>query len=117
MIWMPCVLQARQKSGEDELGNPVYTWTDVLTTYARRTPWTNEQIALEGRDVTRNEQRYAIPVPLARFPDCQRAVLGGRVQEITKVEDLSPRYTGIQVKGYKEAAHGDQTAGARDRGS
>ena len=113
MIWKPCVLQARQKSGEDELGNPIYTWEDVLTTYARHTPWTNEQIALEGREVTRNEQRYAIPVPLSRFPDCQRAVLDGRVQEITKIEDLSPRYTGIQVKGYKEVAHGDQTADSR----
>lgn len=108
MIWKPCTLQARQRSGEDELGNPTYTWVDVLATYARHTPWTNEQIALEGREVTRNEQRYAIPVPWSRFPDCQRAVLDGETREITKVEDLSSRYTGIQVKGYKEVAHGDQ---------
>lgn len=110
MIWKPCALQSRKKSGEDVLGNPIYMWEDVLTTYARHTPWTNEQISLEGREVTRNEQRYAIPVPLSRFPDCQRVVLDGRIQEITKIEKLSPRFTVVQVRGYKEVAHGNPAA-------
>ena len=57
--------------------------------------------ALEGRDVTRNEQRFLIPIPFSMFPECQKAEIDDCVQEITKVIDLSPRYTAIQVRIYK----------------
>lgn len=102
MIWKPCVLQAKRKTGEDALKNPIYDWVDVKHTRARETPWTDEQIALEGREVTRNEQRFAIPIPFSCFPKCERAVIDGHAQEITQPIDLSPRYTVIQVKIYKE---------------
>lgn len=101
MIWKKCILQERQKIGEDALRNPIYAWVDAKRTVARFTPWTDEQIALEGREVTRNEQRFVIPIPFGRFPKCERAVLDGRALEITQKIDLSPRYTVIQVKVYK----------------
>ena len=74
----------------------------VKDTFCRFTPWTDEQIALEGRDVTRNEQRFALPLPIARFPSCTHAVIDGHRQKITQVIDLFPRYTVIQVEVYKE---------------
>lgn len=102
MIWKPCILRAKKKTGEDALKNPVYAWVDVKHTRVRETPWTDEQIALEGREVTRNEQRFAIPIPFSCFPKCGQAVIDGHAQEITQIIDLSPRYTAIQVKVYKE---------------
>ena len=103
MIWKPCILQKKRKTGEDALKNPIYDWVDVKRTRVMETPWTDEQIALEDRDTTRNEQRFAIPVPYPCFPKkCERAVIDGHSQEITQIIDLSPRYTVIQVKVYKE---------------
>ena len=102
MIWKKCLLKAREKVGEDTLKNPIYEWKTVKKTRARFTPWTDEQIALDERNVTRNEQRFIIPIPYCRFPECQKAVIDGREQDITQVIDLSPRWTAIQVKVYKE---------------
>lgn len=102
MMWQPCILQKKVKTGEDQLGNPVYDWIDVARTTARFTPWTDEQIALEDREVTRNEQRFVIPIPYSFFPGCDRAVLNGCKQDIKQRIDLSPRYTVIQVRAYKE---------------
>ena len=101
MIWKTCRLLAKKQTGEDALHNPQYDYEAVKETRVRVTPWTDEQIALEGREVTRNEQRCLIPIPFSMFPECQKAEIDGRVQEITKVIDLSPRYTAIQVRIYK----------------
>ena len=62
MIWKVCLLQIVSGQAEDALGNPTGgQWQTVLETFARLTPWTDEQIALDERDVTRNEQRFIIP--------------------------------------------------------
>lgn len=103
MTWEPCSLQTLTGQTEDALGNMTGgEWITVKETFARVTPWTDDQIALEGREVTRNEQRFAIPIPFASFPDCSHAVIDGIRQKITQTIDLTPRYTVIQVKVYKE---------------
>lgn len=102
MIWKTCTLYEAEETGQDILGNPTYEPKEVLQTYARFTPWTDEQIALEGRTVTENEQRFVIPIPFDDFPACRLAEIDGVMQEITQKIDLTPRYTVIQVKVYKE---------------
>ena len=103
MIWKRCQLQIITGQTEDALGNMTGgTWQTVKDTFCRFTPWTDEQTALEGRDVTRNEQRFAVPIPFNRFPACTHAVIDEHRQKITRVIDLSPRYTVIQVEVYKE---------------
>ncbi len=102
MIWKRCILKKRTPGGTDALGNPnAPEWETVLETSARFTPWTDEQIALEGRDVTRDEQRFLLPVPFAQIPEFQRAVIDSIPYEITQVIDLSPRWTVIQGKVHK----------------
>lgn len=103
MIWKACQLQIITNQTEDALGNMVGgNWETVKDTFCRFTPWTDEQIALEGRDVTKNEQRFAIPIPFKRFPECTHAVIDGIRQKIKEKIDLTPRYTVIQVEVYKE---------------
>lgn len=103
MIWKPCLLQKKTGQTEDELGNLVGgEWETVKETFCRFTPWTDEQISLEGRDATRNEQKYIIPIPFRRFPECSHTVIEEVRQVITQKIDLSSRYTVIQVKVYKE---------------
>lgn len=103
MNWKPCLLQIKSGQTKDVLGNMVGgSWETVRETVARFTPWTDQQIALEGRDVTRNEQRFAVPIPWDQFPCCTHAVIGGIRQKINEKINLSPRYTVIQVEVYKE---------------
>lgn len=102
MIWKPCILYEPEETGKDILGNSIYESKEVLRTYARFTPWTDEQVALKGREVTKNEQRFAIPVPFPTISDCYMAEIDGVKQEVTEKIDLCPRYTIIQVKVYKE---------------
>ena len=61
MIWKSCDLQIKEGQTEDVLGNQTGgKWSTVKKTVCRFTPWTDEQISLEGREVTRNEQRFRI---------------------------------------------------------
>ncbi len=102
MMWKECYLLERKKTGTDALGNDTYDFQEVMMTACRFSPWTNDQIALEGRDVTTNEQQYVVPIPYFAFPSCQKAEIDGMRREITQVIDLSPRYTMIRVRSYKE---------------
>ena len=100
--WKPCILLSRIQVGQDVLKNPVYTDKKIKRIRERITPWTDEQIAVEAREVTKNEQRFIVPIPYHKFPKCQKICIDGHKQEITQIIDLSPRFTLVQVKKYKE---------------
>lgn len=103
MIWKECLLQKKTGQTEDGLGNLVGgEWTTVLGTYYRATPWTDQQILIDTRGVTKNEQRFVIPIPFESFPECTHAVIDGVRQKIKEAIDLTPRYTVIQVEVYKK---------------
>lgn len=103
MIWKPCQLQVITNQTKDELGNMVGgEWETVKETSCRFTPWTDQQILLDDRGVTKNEQRFAIPISYNNFPDCTHAVIDGVRQKIKGKIDLTPRYTIIQVEVYKK---------------
>ena len=104
MIWEKCVFQDKTPVSVDQLGNKVYDWADAHETLARKTPWTDEQIALEGREVTSNQQRFVVPTPyriVEQFVG-KRAKIGRVIYDITQTIDLAPRYSVIQVKVYKK---------------
>ena len=103
MIWKECLLQKKTGQTEDALGNLIGgEWTTVLDTFCRTTPWTDQQILVDTRGVTKNEQRFAIPIPFEVFPDCTHVVIDGVRQKIKETIDLTPRYTVIQVEVYKK---------------
>lgn len=103
MIWKNCVLQHAANTTKDELGNEVVNaWKVVKRTVCRFTPWTDEQIALDGREVAKHEQHYLVPIPYCKFPKCERVVLDGHIMDIVSTTDLSPRFTLLRVKSYKE---------------
>lgn len=103
MIWKECLLQKKTGQTEDALGNLVGgEWTTVLKTSCLDTPWTDQQILVDTRGITKNEQRFAIPIIYEEFPDCTHAVIDGVRQKIKETIDLTPRYTVIQVEVYKK---------------
>lgn len=103
MTWKQGTLYATEKTGEeDELGNPVKERKLLWTGQLRFTPWTDNDIVVNGRDVTSNEQQYAVPVPYEAIRQAEKAELDGFMLNVTSVSDLGPRWTMIQVKVYKQ---------------
>ena len=99
--WEKCELKKRINQTKDALGNLADgTWRTEKTGDCRHTPWTDEQIKLEGREVTENIQQFILRLPYEQFPkeSTHISVNGGILQEIDKVVDLSPRWTLIRVK-------------------
>lgn len=102
MIWKPCILYAETADYEntDELGNPTKGTEQVWSGKIRFTPWTDQQIALEGRDVTKNEQQYAVPVAFNMIEFARKAEIDGVMLKVIDVTDMSPRWSVIRVKVY-----------------
>lgn len=101
MRWQKCELKKCINQTKDALGNlSGGTWHTEKTVDCRHTPWTNEQIKLEGREVTENIQQFILRLPYEQFPkECMHVSIDGKIlQEIDKVVDLSPRWTLIRVK-------------------
>lgn len=102
MKWEDCILYAEtiDEENTDELGNPVKGTEQVWTGKARFTPWTDQQIALEGRDVTKNEQLYVVPVDYDVIEFVRKAEIDGVMMKVIEVTDMSPRWSVIRVKVY-----------------
>ena len=102
MKWVDCKLYAETIDYDktDELGNPEKGTEQVWTGLVRFTPWTDQQIALEGREVTKNEQLYAVPVSYDVVAFVRKAEVDGVMMKVIEVTDLSPRWSMIRVKVY-----------------
>lgn len=103
MIWKQCILYKETIDPEvaDELGNPAKGTEQVWAGNIRFTPWSDQQIALEGRDVTKNEQIYAVPADYATIKNVAKAELDGVLLKVIDVTELAPRWSEIRVKVYK----------------
>ena len=103
MNWEQCALLDTVDTGQtDELGNAIFEKETVMKIKARFTPWTNEEIQLDSRGVTKSHKRIVIPVCYREVPKCRFVLADGAELEITEIIDISPRYTAVLVKAYKE---------------
>lgn len=102
MIWKDCKLYAEtiDTSKTDALGNPEKGTEQIWGGLIRFTPWTDQQIALEGREVTKNEQLYAVPASYDDVCFAKKAEIDGTMLKVIEVTDLSPRWSVIRVKTY-----------------
>lgn len=102
MIWSKCVI-TKPVTETDRLGNQVPTGAETIiaTTQARKSPFTAEELAADGRRLTRNQQRYILPLPFTTVKDAQFATIGGLKQTIVEKQDLEPRWSVITVEAFK----------------
>lgn len=102
MKWVDCKLYAETIDYDktDELGNPEKGTEQVWTGSVRFTPWTDQQIALEGREVTKNEQLYTVPAAYEIIKSVRKAELDGITHKVIEVTNFSPRWSVIRVKVY-----------------
>ena len=102
MKWEECSLIRKEKVGEDMLGNAEYSDFRVKDCPGRFTPWANEEVHLEGRDITQNQRKLLLRLPFSDFPTCEKVRIAGLNYEIKRIIDLSPRFVLLHVKAYKE---------------
>ena len=101
MMWKKCEICKMEKV-EDYLGNLTPDAViPIVETKARFTPWTDEQISVYG-DVTKTEQQFLLPIPREKIEGAEIAIMDWHIYDITDVQQLSPRFTIIRVKGYKQ---------------
>lgn len=103
MMWKQGAVYALKDSGnEDELGNPIKEQSVLWSGDLRFTPWTNDDITVNGREMTMNEQRYAVPVPYEAIKNAEQVELDGVMLDVTSISDFGPRWTMIQVRVYRQ---------------
>jgi len=101
LIWEQVTLYGEEETGEeDELGNVVKEPIEIYNGRARHTPWTDQNILVNGRDVTMNEQQYAIPIDYEDIKNATVLEIDFHALDITQIIDLAPRWTIVQCKRY-----------------
>ena len=101
MIWEQVTLYGESETAEeDELGNVVKEPVEIYNGCARHTPWTDQDILVNGRDVTMTEQRYVIPIDYEDIKNATVLEIDGYALDITQIINLAPRWTIVQCKRY-----------------
>lgn len=99
MKWETITLETADTE-KDALGNTVEdgTYTKKADTKARTTPWTMEEENLLGLDVTKNQQRMAVPLPYNTVREATHIKSRDIYLRIIEAHELAPRWTLITTE-------------------
>lgn len=102
MIWTDAELIFRDvKDEKDALGNPIETAEEVVPCKVRRAPFAYERAKLEGRDVFDADTEFLVPASFRGAAKAKRIKMNGKTYEIEKAAVLSPRWTLIRIRGWR----------------
>lgn len=77
MKWETCTLVNPEITGYDELGNEIKKDADVQTVFGRFTPFSETDLHIEGRTVTKNSRKVLIRKPLSGILPCEKIRIDG----------------------------------------
>ncbi len=100
MKWLMCTLTYPQTTGKDRLNNPITEDKEVLRTFCRRTPFTVEEMALDGRKITEDNSKFLLCCRKSRLPKFDKLVLDGSVYIVKKTEGLQ-KFTLVYAEAFK----------------
>ena len=100
MRWTRVTIYTTVDGTEDELGNPVEDVEELYNGRARISPWTDESVQANGREVTKNEMQFAVPCDYEKLKNAKVLENNCKAFDITEVTELSPRWTLITAKRY-----------------
>lgn len=89
-----------EEQGTDELGNPITKQSVTGTFTGRVTPWTTEDIALLGRDVTSTSGKVLTFTAPNIVNLVQRVRIEGNTYSVERIPDLG-RWRVLCMKGWK----------------
>lgn len=101
MRWEQFTLQMKTQTGEvDELGNPIYTYSDGPEIIGRATSWTAEEIQVEDRELTTGTRKIVTTAALSIIKNAAKVTRAGEEYDIVQVR-TNGRFRQIIVKGYR----------------
>lgn len=101
MKWETATLIEKVKNGVDELGNVIYSYQDVRNINFRYSPYEENEVNLENRDITLTQRKVVIPIRYSDFPDVNFLRIDDTKYRIKQKMDLSPRFTMLLIERYK----------------
>lgn len=97
MKWEMCTLINAEIIGYDELGNEIKKSADVQTVFGRFTPFTETDLHIEGRTVTKNSRKVLIRKPLSGILPCEKMQIDGLQYRISE-KSAAGRFTVFYVE-------------------
>lgn len=93
MRMKPLVLCQYEETGRDELNNPTLELTKISSSQGRFSSWTNEEIEVEGRDVTKDSRKIVTIASREKCEQADRILFENRLYRIKEVRgDESTRW-------------------------
>lgn len=100
MKWLMCILTYPKVTGKDRLNNPITEDVKVFKTFCRRTPFTVEEMALDGRKITEDSSKFLLCCRKSRLPKFNKLILNNSVYVVKKIEDLQ-KFTLVYSEAFK----------------
>lgn len=85
MRFLPLFLYANQQTGSDQLNNPIYELVNIGESIGRFSSWTAEQIALDQRDVTKNNRKIITRSSKETLLQADKVKFDGLYYSITEI--------------------------------
>lgn len=89
---------ANQVTGTDSLGNQESELVKIYTSKARYSPWTIEEIDVDGRDITKQNFKILTKAKLSAIEKATAVDISGSKHKIESVKDYG-RWRCIVLKG------------------
>jgi hypothetical protein len=86
MILHPLFLYENQQVGSDALGNPINERIMFLEGDGRFSSWTSEEIALDNRDVTKNNRKILTWVKREHLERAEYVKIDGKYHKVTEIK-------------------------------
>lgn len=86
MILLPLFLYEKSETGTDPLGNPVTELVQFGQGEGRFSSWTAEEIALDVREVTRNNRKILTWMKRADLERADRVKFEGKYHKVTEIK-------------------------------
>jgi hypothetical protein len=101
MILKPLYFFRNEETGRDPLNNPINELVQVGDSEGRFTSWTSEEIALDNRDVTRNNRKIITKAKAADLKNVDKVKFEGKYHDLTDIRgDDYMRWRIILVNRY-----------------
>lgn len=97
MKWETCTLVNPEITGYDELGNEIKKDADVQTVFGRFTPFSETDLHIEDRTVTKNSRKVLIRKPLSGILPCEKIRIDGLQYRISE-KSAAGKFTILYVE-------------------
>ena len=105
MRWLKATLLHSVETGTDKLGNPIKVDKEVQTVDVRMAPWSLDDVALEGREITETNEKIVCRIRYESFPECDKVCIDGKIYHINGIRRHEARYVALTARNQKKESY------------